>query len=498
LSLSRLQLSTDSSRAGEGPGGPIVLLQNQQPIVIDLDHSIMTVRSAHLTGRSTDISASGTASLLKNRPLDLKVNATTNLALLQQLNRDIYSDGVVAANATIRGDAAQPIVNGKIELKKASVNMTSSPNGISNANGVIVLSGTTATIQTLTAESGGGKIALRGFASLTGRAIRFAMRANATKVRTRYSGASVTSDAAITLTGTTDRSLLSGTVTVDRIAFNTQSDVGSLLSSTATPPQTPEAPSGFLSAMRLDIRVRTSPALNVQTSVTQNLQADADLAVRGTVLSPGIIGRMTITAGQFVFFGNQYTVNRGVISFFNPTKIQPVLDVNLETTVKGVDVILGVTGPVDDMKLSYRSDPPLRFDEIVGLLATGKVPSSDPTIAAHQPATPDQSLTQMGESAIVSQAVAAPLASRIQRVFGVNQLKIDPTFVSGSSLPQARVTLQQQISPTIVFTYTTDLTQTTSQIIRLEWAFTPRFSAVATRDEYGIVSLDFFVKKQFR
>jgi translocation and assembly module TamB len=498
VSLRQLQLSTASPRASEGPGSPIILLQNQEPIVADLNRSIITVRSAHLTGRSTDISASGTASLLKDRPLDLKVNATTNLGLLQQLNRDIYSEGTVAANATIRGTAAQPIVNGKVELKKASVNMTSSPNGLSNANGVILLTGTTASIQTLTAETGGGKIALRGFASLTGSTIRFAMRATATKVRTRYSGASVTSDAAITLTGTTDRSLLSGTVTVDRVAFNTQSDVGSLLSSTATPPQTPEAPSGFLSAMRLDIRVRTSPALSVQTSVTQNLQADADLSVRGTVLSPGIVGRMTITSGQFVFFGNKYTVNRGVISFFNPTKIQPVLDVNLETTVKGVDVILGVTGPVDDMKLSYRSDPPLRFDEIVGLLATGKVPSSDPTIAAHQPATPDQSLTQMGESAIVSQAVAAPLASRIQRVFGVNQLKIDPTFVSGSSLPQARVTLQQQISPTIVFTYTTDLTQTTSQIIRLEWAFTPRFSAVATRDEYGIVSLDFFVKRQFR
>jgi translocation and assembly module TamB len=166
--------------------------------------------------------------------------------------------------------------------------------------------------------------------------------------------------------------------------------------------------------------------------------------------------------------------------------------------VKGVNVTLGVTGPVDDMKLNYRSDPPLRFDEIVALLATGKVPTSDPTIAAHQPATPDQSLTQMGESALVSQAVAAPLASRIQRVFGVNQLKIDPTFTSGSSLPQARVTLQQQVSPTIVFTYTTDLTQTTSQIIKVEWAFTPRFSAVATRDENGIVSLDFFLKKQFQ
>jgi translocation and assembly module TamB len=172
--------------------------------------------------------------------------------------------------------------------------------------------------------------------------------------------------------------------------------------------------------------------------------------------------------------------------------------VSLQTSVQGVNVTLGVTGPIDNMKLNYRSDPPLRFDEIVALLAAGKTPTSDPTIAAHQAASPDQSLTQRGESAIVSQAVAAPLASRLQRVFGVNQLKIDPTFTGGSSLPQARVTLQQQISPTIIFTYTTDVTDTTAQIIRVEWAFTPRFSAVATRNEFGIVSLDFHWKKQVR
>jgi translocation and assembly module TamB len=216
------------------------------------------------------------------------------------------------------------------------------------------------------------------------------------------------------------------------------------------------------------------------------------------MINPGIVGRVVVTQGNLVFFGNQYAVNRAVVNFYNPVKIEPVLDVDLQTTVKGVDVNVGVTGSIDNMKLNYRSDPPLRFDEIVALLATGKVPTSDPTIAAHEQQAPNQSLMQRGESAIVGQAVAAPLASRIQRVFGVNQLKIDPTFASGSSLPQARVTLQQQISPTIVFSYTTDLTQTTSQIIRVEWAFTPRFSAVATRDENGIVSLDFFLKKQFR
>jgi translocation and assembly module TamB len=104
----------------------------------------------------------------------------------------------------------------------------------------------------------------------------------------------------------------------------------------------------------------------------------------------------------------------------------------------------------------------------------------------------------MGESAIVSQAVAAPLANRLQRVFGVSEIKIDPTFAEGSSLPQARVTLKQQITPTLTFTYTTDLTQTNDQLIKVEWAVTPRLSAVATRDQYGFVSIDFFVKRRYR
>ncbi len=497
LTLNQLAVTSATARGTEAQG-PVTLLQNQNPIVVELVRNLVTIRSAHLTGRSTDISAGGTASLVPTEPLNLKLNASTDLALLQDLDRDIYSSGNVIVQMDVRGTMKQPVPNGRVELKNASINLADSPNGLSNGNGVILLNGTTATVRNLTGESGGGKIAVSGFAGLTGTMLRYNLRATATRVRTRYSGASIVNTAALTLNGTTDHSLLSGTVTVDRIAMNSQSDTGSFLSSTAAPPETPSAPSGPLAGMRLDIRVVTSSALSVQTSVSQNLSADADLTIRGTATSPSVLGRVVVTQGNLIFFGNRYTVNRALVNFYNPVKIEPVLDVDLQTTVQGVDVTLGVTGTIENMKLNYRSDPPLRFDEIVALLATGKTPTSDPTIAAHQPMAPDQSLTQMGESAIVSQAVAAPLASRIQRVFGVNQLKIDPTFTSGSSLPQARVTLQQQISPTILFTYTTDLTQTTSQILRVEWAFTPRFSAVATRDENGIVSVDFFLKKQLR
>jgi translocation and assembly module TamB len=211
-----------------------------------------------------------------------------------------------------------------------------------------------------------------------------------------------------------------------------------------------------------------------------------------------MLGRLSVTRGQLVFFGSKYEVSTGSVSFYNPLRIEPVLDVSLETQAKGVTVVLNVTGPVDNMKLSYTSEPPLQFQEIVSLLASGKTPTSDPTLLANQPSQPQQSFQQMGESAIVGKALADPVASRLERVFGISQLKIDPAFTSGSDLPQARVTLQQQVASNLTFTYVTALDDPNAQIIRVEWAFSPRWSAVANRDENGMVSLNLFYKKQFR
>ena len=59
-------------------------------------------------------------------------------------------------------------------------------NGLTNANGVILFNGTRATIQSLTAESGGGKVEATGFAALTGGLMAFRLEAKTRDVRVRY------------------------------------------------------------------------------------------------------------------------------------------------------------------------------------------------------------------------------------------------------------------------------------------------------------------------
>jgi translocation and assembly module TamB len=495
VKIAKLQLNTVPRPAtNERP----IAIRNEGPIVATLDRGTLRIDSAHMVGPQTDVNATGTVSLIEKQPNDLSVSAKTNLELLQNFNQDIYSSGNIALAATVRGTLRKPLVSGQLELQNASVNHVDFPNGLSNANGLVIFSGNTATIRKLTAESGGGQIRISGFASYS-ETLRLGLRANANNVRIRpQQGVSIVASAFINLTGTAESSLASGTVTINRITYAPQSDIGSMLTRAAPPVQTPEAPNTLLANMKLDIRVRTSTATAIQASLAENVQLSADLRVRGSAARPGVLGRVVITEGDLVFFGSEYRLSSGTIDFYNPVRIEPILNISLETQAKGVNVVLTVTGPIDNMKLSYSSDPPLQFQEIVGLLATGKTPTSDPTLLANQPSQPQQSFQQMGESAIVSKAIADPVANRLERVFGVSKLKIDPTFVSGSDLPQARVTLQQQVATNLTFTYVTALEDPNMQIIRIEWAFNPRWSAIANRDENGIFSINFLYKKQFR
>jgi translocation and assembly module TamB len=360
------------------------------------------------------------------------------------------------------------------------------------------INGNSASFRDLTGEVGGGKVTLGGFMAYSG-ANRMALRVKAQNVRVRLQpGVSASADADLHLSGRLDSSMVSGNVTVNQITYNPQSDIGAILSRAAPAVQTPDRPSPVLDNMKLDVQVRTSSSTAVRASVAQSLEMDANLHLLGTASQPGLTGRVAISEGKLVFLSSNYTVNTATISFFNPIRIEPILDLSLQTQAQGVEVTLKVTGPIDNMKLSYTSNPPLQFHEVVGLLATGSTPNSDPTLLANQPSQPSQSFAEMGESAVVNQALADPIASRLQRVFGLTQFKIDPTFANGQDLPQAQVSLQQQVTSRITLTYSTPVQAGGQQAVSGQYLISREWSATATRDQFGLFSVKLMFKKQFK
>ena len=103
----------------------------------------------------------------------------------------------------------------------------------------------------------------------------------------------------------------------------------------------------------------------------------------------------------------------------------------------------------------------------------------------------------MGASALLGQAIANPVAGRLQRFFGVTRLKIDPSLTGVENNPQARLTLEQQITPNITFTYITNITNSNPLVVQVEWAVSRTWSVFAVREENGLFGLDFLLKKRF-
>ena len=475
---------------------PTVTLHNSGDMVFRYANSTITSESAHLVGPGTDLHVTGRILPEQKGPLDLRVDGKLDLAILHDFFPDFTASGGVGASAAVRGTFSDPQIFGRMEFAGATFNIADVPNGISKATGVITFNRDRATIQNLTGETGGGKIVLNGFASYGGAQATFRLHARATEVRVRYpEGVSTVADANLTLSGTSTSSVLSGTVTVLRTGINVQSDFSSILAKSAEPVRTPSAKPGLLGGMSFDVQIETSPDLQLQSALTENLQVEANLKLRGTATNPAVLGRINITEGKLTFFGTQYTLNQGSISFYNPVKVEPILNIDLETKARGIDITLTISGPLNKLTLTPRSDPPLQFNEIVALLATGRAPTSDPSLMVQQE---PQSWGQLGASALLGSAIANPVAGRLQRFFGVSKVRIDPTITGVENNPQARVTIEQQVTPSVTFTYSTNVTTSNPQIVRVEWALSKVWSAVALREENGLFGLDIFYKRRFR
>lgn len=503
--LWKAQLRIPSLQVGPGAAlgtnGNHLALHNPAPITLSMERQVVKVEGARLVGRGTDLSLSGTISLQQKSPLDLRVSGRFDLASLRDFNEDIYGSGVIETGATIRGPLARPQVSGRLDIKDAAFDLAEVPAGISKASGVILFDGSRATIQSFSGETGGGKVTLSGFAGYSGDTLVFRLHATAREVRLRYpQDFSTVANVSLNLTGASDSSTLSGHVTVLRTGFNPRSDFSSILARSAEPVRTPSAQTGLLANMHFDVQIDTAPDITFQSSLAQGLQAEGSLRLRGTGTNPSILGRINITQGQLAFFGTTFTVNQGSIAFYNPAKIEPVLNVDLDTKARGIDVILNISGPINRLNMTPRSDPPMPFSDIVALLATGRSPTADYATLMASPASP-QSLQQLGASALLGEAIASPVTGRLQRFFGVTRLKIDPTLTSLTGIennPQARLTIEQQVTPEITFTYITDVTSSNPLVVQVEWAFSRTWSAVALREENGLVGLNFVYKRRFR
>jgi translocation and assembly module TamB len=246
------------------------------------------------------------------------------------------------------------------------------------------------------------------------------------------------------------------------------------------------------SNIRLDVQVNSQPQVRIDS---RNLQAaaDIDIHVRGSLAAPVAFGAIHIESGQAVIRGDRYRLTRGDITMSNPFRTQTNVDLEARTRVQDYDLTLDVTGPAERTKISYRSDPPLPAEEILSLLALGYARQEE---GLNRAAT--RPFSSIGASALLSQALSSQTSGRLQRLFGVSRIKIDPNISGPLASGGPRVTIEEQVARDFTITYSQNASGVQQRVIEINWDLTDRVSLIGDRDQNGVFGLELRLRHRFK
>jgi translocation and assembly module TamB len=473
-----------------------VKLNNQDPVRFVVANQSVNLQQFHMLGEGTDLAVHGSVQLSGSRALDLASEGHLDLKLLSSLYPDLAASGLATLNMTVGGTLSDPFPQGRLQFADGSLSYATLPSGLGGVSGSLIFTRDRAHIESLTAHTGGGTLTLEGDATYFNQQLNFNLTASAKDVRLRYPpGVSSTADAQLNWVGTRSASSVSGDITINKIAVTPGFDFSSYLERgrQGSPLTVANSP---LNNIKLDIHVQTAPELQMRTAIAR-LSGDADLRLRGSVARPAVLGRVDVLEGQATFHGTRFTLERGDISFANPVSIEPQLNLQASTHVRNYDLNITVTGTPDrGLNLNYRSEPPLPKSDIIALLALGRTGNESSQL---QEQSGQSAFSDQATALILSQALNTSVSNRLQRLFGASNIKIDPQGLTTENNPISngpQITIEQEFANNVSLTYSTNVSQSSEQIIQGEYYFNRNLSVVGTRDQNGVVSFDVRVRRR--
>jgi translocation and assembly module TamB len=463
-----------------------IQLTETAPIRVDYKDTVVTLQRSGLKGTDTDLQFSGSMSTANNGPVSLLLLGTVNLQIAQLFEPDIRSSGELKFNVNTNGATNSPNFAGEVDIVDANFASGDLPVGLQHGNGVLSLTKDRLNITKFQGTVGGGTLTAQGGVAYRPN-IQFDLGLSANGVRALYpDGVRETVNANLRLAGTTDNAVLGGQVNLADLSFTPAFDLNSFInqfSGGVTPPPTP----GIAQNIQLNVGLNSQNNINL-VSRTLSINGSANLRVRGTAAQPVILGRVNLSGGDIILNGDRYLLNGGTIEFVNPSETQPVVNLSLNTTIQQYNISMRFTGPIDQLRTNYSSDPSLPSADIINLLAFGTTTEADA-----QTSTP----ANQAAATLVASQVSSQVTSRVSKVAGISQLSINPVLAGGTSQgpPGANITIQQRVTGNLFVTFSSNVASTQNQTIQGQYQVSPRLAISTTRDQSGGIAVDAQIKK---
>jgi outer membrane protein assembly complex protein YaeT len=241
--------------------------------------------------------------------------------------------------------------------------------------------------------------------------------------------------------------------------------------------------SPLLARLRFDLGLETVNPIVVENNLARML-LNARVRLVGGYYRPALIGRIDLEEGGELYLRERtFLVERGRVSFFDGTRLRPVLDVLARTQVRGYDIALQFSGDPENLTSTLSSDPPLSEPDIVALLVTGR--RLEELRGAEAEVAREQALSYLAGT------VGGRLEREAEAALGLSQVRIEPQLISPESSPGARLTVGQDITSRLTLIYSMNLVDSGDQIYIADFAVTPRFSTRGVKQEDNTYRFEF-------
>ena len=438
-----------------------------------------------LAGEGTDLRVRGALDALGEGPLAIEASGRADLRVLAALTRRFRGQGDARLALSVSGTRQAPLVRGTLDLEGAGLRLRGFPHGLEGLRGRVRFSERAAELEEVRGTLAGGDLTLEGqLAYAGGRLSSYDIRPTGRGLALRYpEGLRSLLDAELRLFGDADQQWITGTIDVRQALYTRRYDIASELLALRRALPSPQA--AAQAGARLDLKVRAPGTLRIDNNLA-TLGARAELALQGTSDAPVVTGRAEIERGRLYFQGHTYVIQRGVLDFVNPQRLDPLFDIEAFTRIRSYQVTLRVSGTLERVTPTLTSDPPLSSLQILALLA-GQEESEVANLTQTQARQGQAQLAAAGAATLAAGRISESmgLEREAERLFGLNRFSIDPSLLRGAGTTTARVTVGKRVTPDLNVLYSQDLRGTEERILAVEYTLTDRFSLLLTRTDPG-------------
>lgn len=364
-------------------------------------------------------------------------------------------EGQALLSAEISGSIADPEIFAEINLQDAGFAISQTAQRVHSLNGRIRLTQKALTVSGLSGRINQGEFSVNATADLdnyTPVSTNMDIRARALPVEVPDT-LDLRLNADLNFSGTPNQTALTGDIVLlegnyyrdfNLSLLHAAGELGKRRRQSPVRSRMPDMDAPFVKNLSFDVSLGHRNPFMVDNNVAL-LTVRPQLALGGTLKNPVLTGRAEVTQGTVSYRNTEFDVQKGVIDFVDPYRIEPEVDIRAEAEVRQWIIVLTITGTPENLDFALSSTPPEEDEDIISLLATGRT-TREIGSGSGGATAPEQMLARL---------VTGPLESRLRRGTGLDIVEVEyrRNATEAEESEQMQVTLGKELSRRLTVKY---------------------------------------------